>query len=158
MRVRRTQEHLERLQRLHARQARPNRVAQRVGNRHEVAANHHRVVGGLPAGTGRPQGQRRGCGVAGGAWLAGRLEAERDVVAGTLPGQQARLLEHQRGIAEGVFEAALLQIEQARAQVQQRGLAAARGADQRQHAAGRKRQAHAAEHLGERVAVPHVLQ
>ena len=53
---------------------------------------------------------------------------------------------------------AYLHIEQARAQVQQRGLAAARGAHQRQHAAGRKRQAHAAEHLGQRVAVAHVLQ
>jgi hypothetical protein len=73
-------------------------------------------------------------------------------------GSTARLLEHQRGIGKGVVQPALLQIQQARAQVQQRGFAAARGAHQRQHMARRKRQAHAAEHLGERVAVAHVLQ
>ncbi len=94
-----------------------------------------------------------GAGEAFAARQAGRLEADGDVVARRLPGQQARLLEHHGGAPEAVGERAALPGQEAGAKMQQGRLAAARGADQGQHAAGLQRQVDRVEHGLQRVGV-----
>src|SRR5690606_10456236 len=81
-------------------------------------------------------------------------QAERDVVERRLPRQQARLLEHDGLRGETLLDRPLVDVQQAGAQVQQRGLAAARRAHQRDDAACPEFEVDAVEYLvaGERMA------
>src|SRR5690606_21370035 len=62
---------------------------------------------------------------------AGGLKTQCNIVERRLPRQQARLLEHIGRFGETVFDRTLAHMQQTRAEIEQRGLAATRGADQR---------------------------
>ncbi len=75
------------------------------------------------------------------------LQAQGNVVEGGFPGQQVGLLEHAGGIGEAVLDLPVLHIQQAGAQVQQSGLAAAGRSDQGDHFTGVQAEFDVAEYL-----------
>src|SRR5690606_28239027 len=101
-----------------------------------------------------PQPERAAAGVALPAREAGGLQSQGDVVDRALPGQQARLLEHAGGTFEVAVDPTGAQRMEAGAQMQQRGLAAAGRADQRDHLAGADLEIDLLQHGAQREGVP----